>query len=309
MKNLKQLFEEYKNEIQYTNRLRPETIRGYANVFHLFLKVMPEVSTIESLSEEILKEFFKRIHTRERVVGKDKIKIGVKPSTIKTQFTKLNSFFSWMVKKSYIDENPLKKMSAPKVSYKDFPRLKDGDVNKIYASISLHSRNSLIQRRDTCMVSILALAGLRKGEFISLRVCDVDIEKREMMVRGETSKSKESRTLAIHPTLLLHIKDYIRERNLHHIKTEQLIVSSKSDRGLSRDGLKHWVESLKKKSGVRFHLHQFRHTFACKLAEANVNLFKIQEMMGHIDIRMTTKYTRSMKTEDMGPDIGKISFS
>ena len=163
-------------------------------------------------------------------------------------------------------------------------------------------------RRDTFMVSVLLFCGLRKGEFISLRVNDVDIEKKEITIRKETSKSGRSRVLPMHQTLVMHLKDYLRERNILGLKTEWLIVSNRGDRGLSREGLKHWVKNLEEKSGVKFHLHRFRHTFACKLDEANVSAFKIQKLLGHSSILMTMRYVRSMKTEDLGGDIGKISF-
>jgi integrase len=65
---------------------------------------------------------------------------------------------------------------------------------------------------------------------------------------------------------------------------------------------------LIKKSGVKFYLHKFRHTFACKLDEKNINSFNIMKMMGHTSINMTSKYVRSMKTEDMGDDIRKMSY-
>jgi integrase len=306
-KTLKEYFGEYTNEITYSERLRPETIRGYGNVFHLFLKIMPEVSTTESLTSEMLNEFFKRINTRIRIIGKDTYKVGVKNSTIKTQYSKLNAFFSWLNKKYQI-ENPLKSIKPPKVIYEDCPRLKDDEVEKIYASIVLHSSNLLLLRRDTFMVSLLFYCGIRKGEFISLKIRDIDIEKREITIRGETSKSKKTRVLKMHPTLILHLKDYLHERNTRGLRTEDLIVSNKGDKGLSRHGLKHWTENLEEKSGVNFHLHQLRHTFACKLAEANVNLFKIQKMLGHTDIRMTMRYASSMKTEDMYDAICKITI-
>ena len=158
------------------------------------------------------------------------------------------------------------------------------------------------------MVSLLIYLGVRKGEFISFQIKDIDLYKREITIRGETSKSKKSRVLKMHPTLVMHIKDYLNELNSRGIKTEQLIVSNRGDSGLSRDGLKHWTESIIKKSGVKFHLHQFRHTFACKLDEARVPSFNIQKMMGHSSIVMTMKYVRSLKTENMGEDIDKISF-
>ncbi len=301
---LEKLFREYIGECQFSMCLRPETIRGYGNTFRLFSKIMPEVSSAESLNPAILNEFFRRIHTRQRLVGKNTIKTGVKNSTIKTHYCKLIVFFKWLCKKGYLNQNPLENIKAPEVNYDDYKRLESNDINKIYAGISLHSTNPLMLRRDTMMVSLLLFTGMRKGELISLQVKDIDIEKREITIQGETSKSKRTRVLKIHPSLVLHLKDYLSERR--DFKTEYLIVSRKGDERLSADGLKHWVKSIGEKSGVEFHLHKLRHTFACKLAENNVNIFKIQKMMGHRNISMTMRYVRSLQTEDMMDDISKI---
>ena len=306
-KNLLKLFERYMDECRFSACLRPETIRGYKAVFNLFLKVMPEVTTVEDLSNETLNEFFKCIEKRQRKVGKE-LKSGVKKSTIKTQWSKLNVFFKWLKEKNILEENPLKDIKPPRVSYDDFKRLEDGEINRIYSAITRHSSNSLILRRDTLMISLLLYLGIRKGEFISLQVRDIDIEKKTIIIRGETSKSKKTRVLIMNNTLLFHLKDYLKETERHGLKTEYLIVSNRGDRGLSREGLKHWVNSIIKKSGVKFHLHQFRHTFACKLDEVGVTAFNIQKLMGHSSILMTMKYVRSLKTEDMGDDMRKLSI-
>lgn len=306
--SLEKLFEQYISECKFTACLQPETIRGYESVFTLFLKVTPELSSIDLLSTEMLHEFFKRIQTRQRIIGKNKIKTGVKKSTIKMYWSKLNAFLEWLCKNKYIQQNPLKHIRPPRVYYDDFRKLDDHDIRKIYAAITLHSPNSLQLRRDTAMVSLLLFCGLRKSELLSLLVNDIDIEKREITVRKETSKSVYTRVIKMHPSLLMNIKEYIKERNNKHYKTPYFITSTKVDEQLTADGLKHWVNTLIIKSGVKFHLHQFRHTFACKLAEADVSVFKIQRMMGHADIKMTMRYARSLKTENMDDDIGKISF-
>lgn len=303
---IQKLFIQYISECQFSMCLRSETIRGYEAVFKLFIKVMPEISAPDELTSEMLNLFFKRIKTRSRIVGKNTIKTGVKNSTIKTQYSKLTVFFEWLYKKGILSQNPLKDIKAPEVNYDDFRRLEDDEVNKIYSAIIRRSNSTLLLRRDTLMVSLLLFCGIRKGEFVSLQLKDVDIDKKEILIKGETSKSKRTRVLKLHPTLLLHIKDYLKERR--NFKTEYLIISNRGDAELTREGLKHWVKNLSDKSGVKFHLHQFRHTFACKLVEANVNLFKIQKLMGHKNISMTMKYARSLQTEEMEEDIGKISF-
>ena len=155
MESLPKLFDKYVDELCYSACLRPETIRGYRNVFELFLRLMPEVTTLKDLTPEMLNEFFKRIQTRQRKVGKETIKTGVKKSTIKTQWSKLNVFFVWLEKEGLIAINPLNNIKPPKVTYDDFKRLKDDEVNKIYATISMHSSSPFILRRDTLMVSLL----------------------------------------------------------------------------------------------------------------------------------------------------------
>lgn len=305
---LRSLFEEYINECKFSARLRSETIRGYIAVFNLFTKIMPEVGTVDLLSTNTLTEFFKRIETRQRIVGKNTLKTGVKTSIIKTQWTKLNVFFKWLKENGHITHNPLTGIKPPRVNYDDFKRLNDTEARKIYSAIILNSRDLLLIRRDTLMISLLLYLGLRRGELLALRVCDLDLHNKRITIQGETSKSGKSRVLTLHPTLIMHLKEYLNERNKFNYKTEYLIVSGKTDRGLSKDGLMHWVKSLIKRPGVKFHLHQFRHTFACKLVESEVNAFSIQKLMGHTRITMTVKYLRSLNTEDMGEDLGRISF-
>ena len=304
--NLVIRFEEYIKERRFCSHLCPETLRGYRAVFNLFLKVMPEISGTEFLTPEMLVEFFRRIETRERIIGRSTIKTGVKASTIKTQWSKLHTFFTWLERKGQIKENPLKYIKPPHPNYDDPRALTDSDIHKMYSAITLHSSNSLMMRRDIMMLSLLLYCGLRKNEFISLQVRNIDIEKREITIRSETSKSKNTRILKLHPTLILHLRDYFKERNFHGLKTEYLIVANRGEKGFTSEGLKHWVKSLNKKSGVKFHLHRFRHTFACKLADADVHPFKIQKMMGHTSLIMTLKYVRSMRTESMEDDIRKI---
>lgn len=307
-KNLQQLFDEYIKECQYSSRLSNETIRGYKEVFRLFILVMPEITTVKFLTPEMLTDFFMRLQTRERIVGNQVIKTGIKNSTIKTYCSKLNAFFEWLARKTIITDNPVKRIKLPELVYEDQRALENDDIRKLYSAITLHSPSTLVLRRDTVMISLLLFCGLRFGEFASLEVRDIDFEKQQLTVRGTTSKSKKTRCIPIHPTLLFHLRDYVVERNKSKYKTQHLIVSANGDRGLSRHGLKHWVKSLNNKSGVKFHLHRFRHSFACNLAKKDVNAVKIQKLLGHSSLEMTMTYLRSITTEDLQNEINRLSI-
>lgn len=306
--DLQKLFDEYISFCTFTRTLRPQTIIGYKEAFKHFIKLMPSVTTTHSITSENMNYFFKKLQTRERVVGKGEKRVGVKPSTIMSYWRRLNSFFTWLKENGHLDVNPLPKNRPPEPQYNDKKSLSKSELEKILGAIDLHSKNLLILKRDKVIFYLLFYCGLRKGELLSLQIRDMDFTRGKIIIRGLTSKSKRTRELPMHPTLELHLRDFISERNKKGYKSEHLIVSNNNDRKLSVHGLKHWVDRMNKIAGVKFHLHQFRHTFACGLGSQGIGSYKLQKLMGHTDLRMTERYLRSMGVEDLRDDVNRLDI-
>lgn len=308
-KNLRELSEEYLSQCQYSTRLRPETIRGRKETFKGFFSVMPHITHPELLSADAVNDFFKRLQDRERIVGKGIVKKGVKDSTIETYWKRLYLFFDWLDSQGYVVSNPLNGIKKPKPKYVDKKELEVWEMDRILSAITLHSSSPLLLARNIVMHYILKFCGLRKSELRLLQVKDINLPRMVLTVRAETSKSKAMRQLPIHSALAVFLKDYLEERNKWNYKTEFLLVSNNSDRGLSEDGLKHWVKKLNKESGVKFHLHQYRHSFACALVRSGASLPFLQRLMGHTDLRMTQKYLRSLTVEDLRDAINNMTIA
>ncbi|MCB9044687.1 MAG: site-specific integrase [Chitinophagales bacterium] len=268
---------------------------------------MPEVVKANDLTEEMLVLFFKRIQTRQRIVGHC-TKEGVKTTTILTYWNKLSVFFNWLERRGYLTSNPLSKIRQPNNPEFTPKELSKEAIRKIYSAITLYSHNVLLLRRDLVMLSLLLFCGIRRRELLSLECGDIDLDKLLISIRGQTSKSKRMRHIPIHPTLQIQLNDFIEIRKKSKYTTQFFIVSANRDRGLTSHGLKHWVDSLSKKSGVKFHLHQFRHTFATSLAKKNVNAVKIQKLLGHNSLDMTLTYLRGIQTRDLQKDISKLMY-
>ncbi|MDB5226577.1 MAG: recombinase XerC, partial [Bacteroidota bacterium] len=266
-KDLPTLFQDYIRECEFTRRLRSETLRGYREVFSTFQKLMPEISDPKFLLDDLMIEFFRRIQTRPRKVGKDKIIVGVKDSTVGTYWSKLRSFFKWLQGKNIIALNPLSTLKPPKVDYVDSRALDEDKLHRILAAITLHPENALLFKRDVALFHTLVYCGLRKNELLHLQVSDIDLIKNELTVRSETSKSRRTRILPMHPTLRYHIKEYFDQRKKQGFKCPTMWVNGRRDMPLTEHGLKYWVMRLEKLTGIKFHLHRFRHSFACALAK------------------------------------------
>ena len=303
---LEELFNKFMDEKKYTIRLSPITLIGYRASYDLFRKL--SYVKIDSLTTESLTNFFKEMQTRTRIVGKGTEKNGVKDSTVATYARKLNVFFEWLVRGKHISENPIKKLPKFKPVYDDKRALLKVDIDYIRTAIENHSTTLLQKKRDRAIISTLLFCGIRRGELRGLQVTDVNLEKRMLTVRAETSKSGSTRILPINRILAMVLEDYLEERKRKDYKTPQLFVSLNADKGISMDGLINWTRRLNRLSCIRFHLHRFRHTFATNLAANGVSLIKISKLLGHKDTRMTLVYLRSLASDDLAPEMNILTF-
>ncbi len=304
------VFKIYLSEGEYIRRLSKHTIKGYSEVYLTFKKIVPEVRSIEDLHPHLIQEFFKRLGTRVRKVGAQ-TKVGIKASTTSTYYNKLMVFFRWLEERGYVKEHYLTQSirRPPTPIYDDEKALTNEEVSKIIASISLKTvENSFLNKRDIAIISTLLYTGIRRGELLGLRIQDIDFEQKQVFVNHATSKSKANRYIPLHPTLHYHLKEYLKELRKCKYSCEYLYVSSKSDNGLTKEGLRHWVKRYKVRSGVPFHLHRFRHTFACGLAKNGADLISIMKLLGHTSTRMTERYLRSINTKDASIYLQKLTF-
>jgi site-specific recombinase XerD len=306
--NIQEHFDNYMSECQYVKRLRPATIKTSREAFNHFTRIMPEISALEDVSPSVITVFFKRLQTRERIIGKGTKVIGLKDSTLLAYASRLKSFFKWLRDRRHIDENPFETLKFPRPVFVDHRSLTGEQIKRIMGAVVQQAQNAFLLKRDMAMIGILTFCGLRRNELISLEVRDIDLFNGFITVQPETSKSKRLRKVPINPHLKFYLLEYLDERRKCGYKSQHLFVAYKIDRQLTLHGLKHWVDRIVRTSGVKFHIHRFRHTFATNLAMQDVGAIKIQKLMGHTDLKMTQTYLRSVSTEEMQDDVGKLSF-
>jgi site-specific recombinase XerD len=112
----------------------------------------------------------------------------------------------------------------------------------------------------------------------------------------------------LNSTTIEALRDYLTERARAGRRTPMLWTSGGQDRQFTTDGLKHLVEQVKEASGVRFHLHQLRHTFAVNVLCAGSDISKLKQLLGHRDARMTCTYLRCLPVSALRPDVERLSI-
>ena len=196
---------------------------------------------------------------------------------------------------------------------------------------------SQIRGLQQLVVSILYGSGLRLTEGLMLRVKDVDLQRRELAVRG--GKGGRDRVSVVPASLVPRLEHQIRSREAIHAEDVEAgagwgFLPGRFARKSPRAGTELGWQFLFPASRVipdpktgamgRYHLHPssvqravkravrasriakrvtthtFRHSFATHLLEDGYDIRTIQELMGHRSVKTTMIYTHVLNRGGMG---------
>ena len=309
-KSLAELHNEFLDYAEFTRGVSPKTLRAYRASFALLMNRFPSLLP-SMLVPDAMAEYFKWLQTRSRTIGRQ-TRQGVKKSTIATYWRRLSKFFDWLKARRYIETNPLKSdlLEFPSVRYDDKKYLNRTDIEKILVAVQFNIawKSDLVRSRNLAIISIAFNCGLRRGELLGMKLPDVDLVRNELTVRSETSKSRMQRIIPLNTRARRDLEDYLEKRRKRRCTTECVWISEKSDTKLTEDGLKHVIKMIVRESGIKFHIHQCRHTFAVNfLHNSGQNSFKLQALLGHRSIVSSAIYTRCLPTEIVRADVERLA--
>lgn len=163
---------------------------------------------------------------------------------------------------------------------------------------------------------ILYGCGLRSHELVSLKLGDVDLDRRVLLIRD--TKFGKSRYVPFSESLGIRLLDYISCRFLSPSPDAGLWLFASRDDNIpyTTQAVHKWLMNLLYAAGIRHggrgigpRVHDFRHTFAvhsiqnCFREKENLALILplLSEYLGHKDLRGTQYYLRL--TAEIYPDI------
>lgn len=187
---------------------------------------------------------------------------GLAPRTVRHMMADVRCFLNWAVEAEIIGRSPFPKRVMPRIQETPPDRLNDRQVS---ALLGIPEPHAFIVR--------LALGtGLRWGELCRAQASHLE---GGMLVVYQT-KSSRMRRVPLADTLLHEIRNRVGRLCPF---TEQSPSS--------------FAKVVRRRSGIRkFHVHQLRHTFACRWIEAGGSLPALQQILGHASIVTTQHYAR-----------------
>ena len=153
--------------------------------------------------------------------------------------------------------------------------------------------NSISNKKSRLMISMIYACGFRVSELINLKISDLNFEEMSGIVRQ--AKGKKDRIFNIPHFLLKSLKRQARKQI--GIGQEYLFSGPKGK--LTERNIQKIVKRAAKVAGISkdVHTHTLRHSFATHLLESNIDIRKIQELLGHSDLSTTQIYTHISREE------------
>lgn len=152
-------------------------------------------------------------------------------------------------------------------------------------------------KRDKSIVLILLDTGLRVSELARLRIKDVNMEAAEIQVVPYMSGRKSRRrTVYMGRVALKSLWSYLTTRE-NPPQDAPLLVTS-TNKPMTRDEILKLLTRIGKRIGCHVHPHKFRHTFAIQYLRGGGDVFTLQRLLGHADLKMVRYYLSLADTDD-----------
>jgi integrase len=172
-----------------------------------------------------------------------------------------------------------------------------------------------------CEVCVALNTGLRMSELRRLQWGDVDLPARSLVVR--MSKGRRPRSVPLNQSALKALRHQQRRfGHLPYVFPGGRDCRGKADAGgtwrrTQMRGLDWWTRkallplrvaipkfSLAPKGSVGRGWHLFRHTFASRLVQAGISIYKVSSWLGHASVRTTGMYAHLASGYDEEIELG-----
>jgi integrase/recombinase XerC len=231
-------------------------------------------------------------------------KQGQSRASVARKLSALRAFTRYLRREGWIDADPASLAVAPKKEQKVPAHLSPDEMSRL---LEMPDASMPLGRRDRAILELFYASGLRLSELVGLDLEDLNLSARMARVMGKGAKERLvpfNRTAAdairawlgdrarLRRTVAAGERDEASARRSAKAGGEPLFVNYRGRR-LSGRSVQRLVARYMSGCSTRFGIspHALRHSFATHLLERGADLRAIQELLGHVQLSTTQRYT------------------
>ena len=219
-------------------------------------------------------------------------------ASVARKLSALRAFGRYLKREGFIESNPATLAASPRRDQKVPAHLSMDEMARLIETPDL---SEPLGRRDRAILELFYASGLRLSELVGLDLDDANLRARMVRVMGKGAKE---RLVPFNTSAAGALRAWLQDRAAlrAHIprptsqvtspNVEPLFVNFRGTR-LSGRSVQRLVGRHVSACSARFGIspHALRHSFASHLLQRGADLRSIQELLGHVQLSTTQRYT------------------
>ena len=280
------MIEPFLNHLSVNRKLSPETIKAYRADLTGFGAFLTERGLrINQVTPATIAEYILSMKQQDNPrFGRT----GLSDVTINRRITAVRRYYEYLRANSNQRlKNPTVVIRHPRPRNDDPKAIDDQDLDTLLAGID--------SVRDRTLFALFVATGLRLSEMwqlnrdsISIEIFTDELGRERRLGTGEVigKRSKKRRFFFDGPTI-----DIVAAYLMTRTDTSPALFISERHKRMSRRAMQERLAYWTKRLGLpHAHPHQLRHSYATRLANANIDSMILKDLMGHDDLGTTNRY-------------------
>jgi integrase/recombinase XerC len=304
---MKQHIDRFVAYLSYERNASPNTIREYRRDITQFMQFLTppgeKTMPLAHVDHRVIREFVGWSYDQK-----------LEKSSVARKLAALRTFFKFCVREGVVKQNPARLVSTPKLP-KRVPRVltaeeMNGFLDNILSGSPTASKHKsaasprtkqdgvkIMLKRDRAILELLYASGLRVSELVGLNLGDIDRAGQMLRVLG---KGRKERIVPFGSSAQTALEAYwpVRDELLNRLgaatEFQAVFLNHSADR-LGARSVRTIVKKYSRLADVNWdlHPHSLRHAFATHLLADGADLRAIQELLGHVSLSTTQRYTQA----------------
>ncbi len=223
------------------------------------------------------------------------LNIKNKSSSVARKISTLRTFFKFLERENVIHYNPMGSISMPKQE-QHIPVFLS--VDEVFALLESPGTGDIFGARDRAILELLYSTGMRVSELVACNMASLDFDSEMVKVKG---KGNRERMVPFGEPAVKTLRAYFVERQSllrnrlqqgKKIEKEAVFLNNRGTR-LTTRSVERMIAEYGQKAGIDKPVtpHVLRHSFATHLLEMGADMRSVQELLGHVSLSTTQKYT------------------
>ncbi|USK70184.1 tyrosine-type recombinase/integrase [Peribacillus asahii] len=273
--------------------VRPRTVGNYREHIKYLKRYIDRTPFyVDELTPSLIRDYLLFL-MKERIAyaeieSRTKTGKGLSPHTVNMRLRTLKTMCTFWYTDGIIATNPTANIKRVKSDHVDeVPGLSDNEIERI---LNYFDERQFAQWRDKTLCLLLLDCGLRIQEAVSLTVDRVNLRTCEISIPADIAKNRKARELPVSREIAKRLIKLHEESRQYFGDYAEVFMNAYGE-PFTAEAFRRRLNRMKKKLNMpRLHPHMFRHTFCRNYILNGGDIFTLQKIVDHADIKTTRKY-------------------